>query len=94
LKVARGAFGYIFPLRPNPTTFEFTYKYNKERHKRLLPPPPKKKKPNTLIPDLQFQISTSELLMARVHELEATVAAQQKLLNSMCFACQKRLLKK
>ena len=41
-----------------------------------------------------FSVSSTDLLWARIHELEAKVAQQQKIIGSMCFACQKRLLNK
>ena len=41
-----------------------------------------------------FSVSSTDLLWARIHELEDKVAQQQKIIGSMCFACQKRLLNK
>ena len=39
------------------------------------------------------EISPEDRLKVRVQELEEKVSKQKKIIDSMCFACQKRLIK-
>ena len=40
------------------------------------------------------EISPTDLLHARIAELEEKTAAQKNIIDRMCFACQARLIKK
>ena len=40
------------------------------------------------------KISQQDRLKVRIHELEEKVLEQKKIIDSMCFGCQKRLIKK